>query len=875
MPTCEADGYIVRTCTGGDSEVTVTLEQILADAEGENIFADLLAANEITDPATQLAKTGHDYKFTYVKPTCTANGYFTYVCARNKEETGTVTMEQIAADFALPEAERLYTPICNANGITAASDMAMTGHSGEEAGRWITVVDEGANICVDGGQKLLVCANCMEYVYKAEAIEAKGHVVTAEWKVTVAPTLTEKGEIMGACSVCGLSAATVEIPALNKTDYAYSVSKEASCTETGIDVYTKTIGGLDLRFEVVTSAAHNVGGVSMPLDKVYSQQEMEALGAKGGVSGNYPATCLDESGLGYFYCDECGELYIVHVSGPHTYTDDDLIDEKAPSCYETGYKKYECSVCGEEVMITLPKTEHTYGQPSVSGNEEDGYTITLTCSVCPEGTAGHTKTIEALTWQKDEGASKEATCQAAGQNVFNYTYKETEDGDIQNGTYTEVLPQLAHKSVHGGEYVVGQSNDKIYNASLVDEVSGNYPADCTTVGQGILRCQYCDTVFIVMVTGDHKWGEPVVTKPTCEEEGFITYTCTLDAAHTMVIKQADIDAADPEAKAEYEAVLAEAGLTSLKATGHNWGEPVITGEGTDKVTLTFTCKNDATHQEVIECTEFTKGEETPSTCETKGHVTYTYKYTDPNNQEQTGEFTVELPLALHKNSKGTAYDPAKAVYFASEVDEVSGNYPATCLETGLGTIRCATCGYVAIVTVQGDHTYTTEDWQTKAPTCTEGGYQYKHCSVCDKDIIKDGSATNPLGHSYTYAVTTAATTTTAGVLTGTCSVCGDTVTIALPAISTENGYTVVGEPVAPTCQSEGYTEYQYVVKEGENTIFTYTVRVTTPAVDHNLEQGHVYTWEFNGYTYTGTYCNLCGQIIVTNKTPIETPEVGA
>ena len=882
MPTCEADGFITRTCTGGDSEVTVTLEQILADAEGENIFADLLAANEITDPATQLAKTGHDYQYTYVKPTCTADGYFTYVCANNKEETGKVTMEQIAADLALPEAERQYAQACEDAKITSADQMKMTGHSGEEKGKWITVVDEGANICVDGGQKLLVCSYCMEHVYKAEAIEAKGHVVTAEWKVTVVPTLTEKGEIMGACEVCGLTAATVEIPALNETDYNYSVSKEASCTETGIDVYTKTIGGLDLRFEVVTSAAHNVGGVSMPLDKVYSQQEMEALGEKGGISGNYPATCLDDSGLGYFYCDSCGELYIVHVSGPHTYTEKDLVDEKEPTCYEAGWKDYVCSVCSKTVRIPQPMVAHTYGQPSVSGNAEDGYTITLTCSVCPEGTAGHTKTIKALTWEKDEEASKEATCKAAGQNVFNYTYKETEDGEIQNGTYTEVLPQLPHTSVNGGTYVVGEDEDTVYLWTKVDEVSGNYPADCTTIGQGILRCEDCGTVFIVPVTGAHTYGEGVLTKPTCEDPGYITYTCTKDAAHKLVIDQAALEKAqteDVEAYEEYMAILEKAGLESLKALDHVYtAEPVIDIDTeTMSGTITFTCDR-CGYKWVVEGKNFKKDEEqsVASTCETAGYDYYTYEYDLPEGGTESDFIKVPLPLASHKNSKGTVYDPAKQVYLASEVDEVAGNYPADCLTKGQGTIKCATCETVFIVTVQGDHTYTTVEWQTKEATCTEGGYQYKHCSVCDKDIIKEDSATQPLGHSYTYNVTTQATATTAGVLTGTCSRCNTTVTYELPAISTENGYKEV-TTVPPTCQSPGYTEYQYVVKEGEKTIFTYTVRVTIPAVDHNLEQGHDYTWEFNGYTYTGTYCNLCGQIIVTSKTPIETetPEVGA
>ena len=888
MPTCEADGFITRTCTNGDSTVTVTLAEIVADAEGDGIYSELLAENEITDPANQLKATGHNYQYDFVEPTCEEPGYITYVCENNEEETGTITLAQIQED---PDT---YAAIL-ANLDITVEDMAATGHSGEADGRWITVVDEGANICVDGGQRLLVCSYCMEHVYKAEAIEAEGHVVTAEWKVTVEPTLEEKGEITGPCSVCGLSAATVELPALNATDYSYSVSKPATCTETGIDVYTKTIGGLDVRFEVVTSAAHNVGGVSMPLDKVYSQQEMEALGEKGGISGNYPATCLDDSGLGYFYCDECGELYIVHVSGPHTYTEEDLVDEKAPTCYEAGWKDYVCSVCGETVRIPQPMVAHTYGAPVVTpiygeGDQSEvmiGATIVFTCSVCPEGTDGHTYTINAITWVESEDPEEtfDATCKAPGQITYNYTYYKNPDNPeegTESAQYVQILPQLPHTSVNGGTYVVGEDEDTVYLWTKVDEVSGNYPADCTTIGQGILRCEDCKTVFIVPVTGAHTYGEGVLTKPTCEDPGYITYTCTKDAAHKLVIDQAALEKAqteDAEAYEEYMAILEKAGLDSLKALGHVYtAEPVIDIDTeTMSGTITFTCDR-CGEKWVVEGKNFQKDNDqsVASTCETAGYDYYTYEYDLPEGGTESDFIKVPLPLASHKNKKNTVYDPAKQVYLASEVDEVAGNYPADCLTKGQGTIKCATCETVFIVTVQGDHTYTTVEWLTKEATCTEGGYQYKHCSVCDKDIIKANSATDALGHSYTYNVTTAATTTTAGVLTGTCSVCQSTVTYDLPAISTENGYTLV-TTVQATCQSDGYYEYQYVVKNGEEEIYTYTVRVTIPAVDHNLEQGHVYTWEFNGYTYTGTYCNLCGQIIVTNKTPIETetPEVGA
>ncbi|MBO2527222.1 MAG: hypothetical protein CW335_03460, partial [Clostridiales bacterium] len=77
-----------------------------------------------------------------------------------------------------------------------------------------------------------------------------------------------------------------------------------------------------------------------------------------------------------------------------------------------------------------------------------------------------------------------------------------------------------------------------------------------------------------------------------------------------------------------------------------------------------------------------------------------------------------------------------------------------------------------------EHSYTET---VTAPTCTEKGYTTHTCACGDS--YKD-TYVNALGHSYTYKVTTSPTTSSSGVLTGTCARCSATTTVTLPLLDT-------------------------------------------------------------------------------------------
>ena len=92
----------------------------------------------------------------------------------------------------------------------------------------------------------------------------------------------------------------------------------------------------------------------------------------------------------------------------------------------------------------------------------------------------------------------------------------------------------------------------------------------------------------------------------------------------------------------------------------------------------------------------------------------------------------------------------------------------TCTEAGYTTFTCG-CGetYTEAGAAALGHSY--KDVITK-PTCTEGGYTTHTCTVCGYEKVD--SQTNAAGHSYKDVVTKP-TCTEGGYTTSTCSVCGD------------------------------------------------------------------------------------------------------
>ena len=188
---------------------------------------------------------------------------------------------------------------------------------------------------------------------------------------------------------------------------------------------------------------------------------------------------------------------------------------------------------------------------------------------------------------------------------------------------------------------------------------------------------------------------------------------------------------------------------------------------------------------------------------------------------------------------------------------------AGCTTTGVKTYTCSTCGSTKTETIAATgHSYVDK---VTAPTCTTAGYTTHTCSSCG-DSYKD-STTAATGHNYqngtctncgdgcTHSydsgkVTTAATCTTAGVKTYTCSKCGGTKTETIAA----TGHSYSSKVTAPTCTAAGYTTYT-CSSCGDS----YTGN-TIAATGHSYQNGScTVCGDGCTHSWSGASCTICGQ----------------
>ena len=195
----------------------------------------------------------------------------------------------------------------------------------------------------------------------------------------------------------------------------------------------------------------------------------------------------------------------------------------------------------------------------------------------------------------------------------------------------------------------------------------------------------------------------------------------------------------------------------------------------------------------------------------------------------------------------------------------------TCTTSGLTTYTCTLCGdQYRIVEGATGHSYSSK--VTTAATCITAGVMTYTCANCGDSYTEvipatghsysDGICTvcgisDPnCDHSYTSQVTIAATCTEEGVMTYTCSKCGDVYTEAIAA----TGHDYVDEVVAPTCENNGYTRHR-CVNCGN---YTFNTDAVNPLGHDETAVVTAPTCTEEGYTtYT---CSRCGQVRVWNTT---------
>ena len=254
----------------------------------------------------------------------------------------------------------------------------------------------------------------------------------------------------------------------------------------------------------------------------------------------------------------------------------------------------------------------------------------------------------------------------------------------------------------------------------------------------------------------------VMTKATCLDVGFTTYTC--DCGDTYVGDR-------------------------IEATGHQWSDWVVTKEPTvdetgEAVSICAMCENTVSRvldKVIPNHTHSYSGKVTKEpTCTEEGILTSACEcgssYANPINKvAHSYKGTVTKPTCTEMGYTTYKCNSCSASYqddFVSAKGHSYGNYKsnsdATCTKDGTKTGKCTACSATNTVVDTGSakgHSYKAT---VTAPTCTEKGYTTNKCGACG-DTYKD-SYVNATGHKYgEYKPNGDATCTKDGTKTAICS----------------------------------------------------------------------------------------------------------
>ena len=328
-------------------------------------------------------------------------------------------------------------------------------------------------------------------------------------------------------------------------------------------------------------------------------------------------------------CSRCDfkDTKEIPATGNHAYGDWVIVKEA--TCTEEGLRTQTCANCGDVKKEVLPKVDHTWNEGEVSKQPtctEDGIK-TFTCTVC-----GDTKT-EVITatghaWS-DWEVKTPATCETEGQEERHCTNEGCTEVEFK------VIPALGHdlKEEIVKEPTCGETGLKNVTCSRCDykEENVEIPAtgehkfgewivtkepSCGNAGEETRTCDVCyhtETRPIAPVA-EHKWNEGEITKqPTCTEDGSRLFTCTVCGdTKTEVIPAlghawSDWDIKDSTCGQEGEKTrhCERTGCTATETVkipaseNHKWNDGVVTKNATctEQGEITYTC-NDCGHTKV-------------------------------------------------------------------------------------------------------------------------------------------------------------------------------------------------------------------------------------------------------------------------------------
>ncbi|MBR2079504.1 MAG: InlB B-repeat-containing protein, partial [Clostridia bacterium] len=786
QPTCKAEGEITISCadTGCIESYTATLPAVsTAHSEYTTTYTPATCGAKgsvvtkckdcgVTIKETEIAALNHSYNYVRVEPTCTTAGSITKTCA-NCNDVQTEPISATGHKTVTVEAN------CQHGGYEKCGVCGETlSETPKKAHNYAGEVKEVPATCTVDGIRFTKCTDCDAQI--ADILGKTGHDTNAEWVEIIPATCTGKGLKTKTCSRCGIVLDSQEINAL---DHDYKKDESASyaptCTTAGAEAEKCSRCG-DINITVIQPIGHDWN----------SGVRTEATC----TSGGYITYTCQRNG--------CGETRIDLINGSTALTHDfdESIEEnveivKAATCEADGKKTVKCTRCDAVNEVIIPKLGHSYGAwdktTNPATNDKDG-TWTRECANCHD--------VETITIPK------------GGHNLVEISKtnaKCNEKGSVTYGC-------TAHTNC---PITVTVELDYAQHSVATRE---NPAATCKAEGKVESYCTVCGEVFSSVATPvkAHNFVAQTAVAPTCTTAGYTPYKCSAcDFTYNV--------------------------FDGAQATGHNY--KVTTTDATCTATglKTFTCDCGDSYTEEIPATghNHVKGTVTNASCTTAGTEVYTCacgdtytKFIEAAKGHSWGEY-VETQAATADNygikertcSVCGAVEIAKIAPIGDHVFIETITTSATCTTDGLKTFTCSehtncSANYTEKIPATGHKgvlNYT-------APTCYSEGSTQIVCETCDAEITEAISIPTT-AHTYGEGkVTTAATCTSDGVMTFTCTVaeCGATRTEVIE----KSGHDLTTTVTDATCGATG-------------SVVTECAKCNDPAVENTVElaaKGHIW-----------------------------------
>ena len=249
-----------------------------------------------------------------------------------------------------------------------------------------------APTCDTQGYSVFTCKDC-GYTYTGAEVDALGHDFGA-WTITREATCTETGEKKRVCSVC--SATETETVPVDENAHAWGeepVKTEPTCDARGYSTYTCERCGATEQREFVDAIGHDMGAWKVTEKATCSAQgekkrtclhcdyvetepiAIEANAHRWDAPVRTAATC-EAKGFTTYTCEFCGETEKRNYTEALGHDMSEWTVVKEPTCVADGEKQRTCSRCDrvESESIPLDENAHAwcgwYGDPDATCLED-------------------------------------------------------------------------------------------------------------------------------------------------------------------------------------------------------------------------------------------------------------------------------------------------------------------------------------------------------------------------------------------------------------------------------------------------------------------------------------------------------------------------